>query len=350
MQTNTSRPALSVIIPVYNVEKYLRECLDSVMAQTFPNWECFLVDDGSTDRSREICDEYAQKDTRFTVLHTNNKGPSAARNAGISAAKGEYLGFADSDDILEPTMFATLFSNMEESGADISACGYIHRFTDKDIPEYLPFPPVGGKGFSIQNSTEAIHFLLENTHGFTMVWNKIYRRPEKDILFEGRSFEDVVYSARQILNSEKMAITPTPLYIYRKRRSSLAHGKSPDNYLRGTHAYVERHALLGSRNIPEEDYLLSARKTLEIGIESARYMARINYPGKDRRRDYASLVAMISPVRNEYIASGRYGRDLTWKLRLRLWKLINVPVWFTLTIRFSSLFHRTRDNFTNLFP
>lgn len=350
MKTNANSPELSVIIPVYNVEQYLGECLDSIMAQTFRNFECILVDDGSTDRSGKICDEYAQKDSRFIVLHTANGGLSAARNTGIAAAKGEYLGFVDSDDYIDPRMLSTLVANIKESGADISACGYIHLFTDQELPEALPFPPTGGKGFSVMDRTEALHFLLVNTHGYTIVCNKIYRRSGKDILFDLRSFEDVVYSARQILNSDKTVICPEPLYIYRKRRGSLAHGKSPEHYLRGTRAYVERHALLGGPDIPQDDYLISARKTLEIGIESARYMARINYPGKDRRRDYASLVAMISPVRNEYIASGRYGRDLTWKLRLRLWKLINVPVWFTLTIRFSSLFHRTRDNFTNLFP
>ena len=94
-------PKVSIIVPVYNVEPYLRQCLDSILAQTFTDWECILVDDGSKDGSGAICDEYAEKDSRFRVVHQENKGSSAARNEGLSLSKGIYLSFIDSDDWVE---------------------------------------------------------------------------------------------------------------------------------------------------------------------------------------------------------------------------------------------------------
>lgn len=97
-----SNPKISIIIPVYNAERYLRQCLDSILAQTYPDWECILVDDGSKDSSGDICDEYTQKDSRFKVYHKENGGVSSARNCGLDNARGEWIGWVDSDDYVEP--------------------------------------------------------------------------------------------------------------------------------------------------------------------------------------------------------------------------------------------------------
>jgi len=110
-----SSPKISIIVPVYKVEKYLRRCLDSIVAQTFTDWECILVDDGSPDNSGEICDEYAQKDYRFKVIHQENKGVSAARNKGLDEAKGEWIGFVDSDDWIENNFVEILLANSESN-------------------------------------------------------------------------------------------------------------------------------------------------------------------------------------------------------------------------------------------
>ena len=115
-------PEISVIVPVYNVEKYLPRCLDSILAQTFRDFELILVDDGSTDASGAICEEYAARDSRIRVLHQENQGQAAARNRALDIAQGEYIGFVDSDDYIHPQMFEILMRNAWAHDADISVC------------------------------------------------------------------------------------------------------------------------------------------------------------------------------------------------------------------------------------
>ena len=114
---------VSLIVPVYQVEAYLPACLDSVLAQTCPPWECILIDDGSFDRSGEICDAYAAADARFRVIRQANGGVSAARNTGLAAAKGDYVAFLDSDDRLTPDFLERLLPSME-AGVDLAICEY----------------------------------------------------------------------------------------------------------------------------------------------------------------------------------------------------------------------------------
>ena len=113
-------PELSIIVPVYKVEPYLRRCIDSILAQTFRDFELILIDDGSPDNCGAICDEYAAKDSRIIVIHQKNQGVSAARNAGLDIAKGTYLGFVDSDDWIEPEMYETMIATAKEKQVDVS--------------------------------------------------------------------------------------------------------------------------------------------------------------------------------------------------------------------------------------
>lgn len=115
---------ISVIVPVYKVEAFLRQCIDSIVNQTYRHLEILLVDDGSPDDCGKICDEYAEKDNRIRVFHTSNQGLSSARNFGLQNAAGEFVSFVDSDDWLEPDMYETLLERMEAAGADVSVCGY----------------------------------------------------------------------------------------------------------------------------------------------------------------------------------------------------------------------------------
>lgn len=116
-------PELSIIVPVYKVEKYLPKCIDSILAQTFRDFELILIDDGSPDRCGAICDEYAAKDSRIKVIHQQNAGVSAARNAGLDIATGTYLGFVDSDDWIEPEMYETMITTAKEKQVDVVVCG-----------------------------------------------------------------------------------------------------------------------------------------------------------------------------------------------------------------------------------
>lgn len=129
---------LSVIVPVYNVEPYLRRCLDSIENQTFADWECIIVDDGSPDGSAAICDEYAARDGRFRVIHQQNKGVSAARNAGLDAAKSEWISFVDSDDWIDVETYENAVRRAEEAGADVLIFGYALSDGKKDFATYVP--------------------------------------------------------------------------------------------------------------------------------------------------------------------------------------------------------------------
>lgn len=135
-------PELSIIVPVYKVEPYLPKCIDSILSQTFTDFELILIDDGSPDRCGEICEEYAAKDDRIVVIHQANKGVSAARNAGLDIAKGKYIGFVDSDDWIEPEMYEKMVSVSKETNTDIVICGSIQRsvsgeFICKDFHETM---------------------------------------------------------------------------------------------------------------------------------------------------------------------------------------------------------------------
>ena len=123
-------PELSIIVPVYKVEKYLPRCIDSILAQTFGDFELILIDDGSPDGCGRICDEYAQKDKRIVAIHQKNMGVSEARNAGLDIAHGRYIGFVDSDDWIEPQMYEVMMDAIRENGADMAVCGV--RYADED--------------------------------------------------------------------------------------------------------------------------------------------------------------------------------------------------------------------------
>ena len=152
-------PKISIIVPVYNVEKYLRRCLDSIAAQTFTDWECICIDDGSPDNSGKILDEYAEKDSRFAVIHQANGGVSAARNAGLDATRGEWIAFVDSDDWVEKEMLLKLISTDGSDSAELIVCG------TQDTLNLNTF--LVSKNLEGNNTFNVL---------FSSVWAKLYRR------------------------------------------------------------------------------------------------------------------------------------------------------------------------------
>lgn len=131
MTENNNSPKISIIVPVYKVEQYLRRCLDSIVAQTFTDWECILIDDGSPDNSGAICDEYVAKDNRFSVIHQKNQGVSAARNAGLDAAKGDWVGFVDADDWIDKDMYDSAIYAGNINKAEIVMFGVFDEYKNK---------------------------------------------------------------------------------------------------------------------------------------------------------------------------------------------------------------------------
>ncbi|MDE7437418.1 MAG: glycosyltransferase [Muribaculaceae bacterium] len=214
---------VSVIIPVYKVEPYLRQCIESVLAQTHSALEIILIDDGSPDRCGEICEEYAEGDGRIRVIHQPNGGLSAARNTGLDAVKGKYITFVDSDDFVAKNYVETLLRWIVDSGADIACGGFVDYHAGDNIGK-----PVKGSHPRMLSSSEFLEAMLYQHTGDNSVWGKLYKKS----IFDGLRFTpgilyedlDIIYKA--ILRCRMVAWGRTPLYYYRVTPGSILHNFS----------------------------------------------------------------------------------------------------------------------------
>lgn len=210
-------PEISIIVPVYNVEKYLKKCIDSIISQTYKNIEIILIDDGSTDKSGEICDEYASNDNRIIVVHKENGGLSSARNAGIDMAQGKYLGFVDSDDYIEKDMYETLYKNLVDNDADISVCGIFNCYNGNQYIE------CSEKTFMLLDPKAALSEVLIGKRFSVPACNKIYNRNLfNDMRYPvGKLSEDAFITPTLISNSKRVVVDTTPKYYYVHRKGSI---------------------------------------------------------------------------------------------------------------------------------
>ena len=212
---------ISVIIPVYNVDSYLGKCLESVLSQSYSDLQVILIDDGSTDNSGVICDNYAAKDSRIVVIHQENGGAAAAKNAGLHVATGTYLSFVDSDDYLEPDAYAHMIESLETQRADVVQCAFNDIYVDKIIPH-----PVQGNQTDFTSAEYLEQFTKDWTCG--LLWDKLYVRSIFDGIFfeEGHKIDDEYFTYRGIMNAEKVIRDGSIIYNYRKRRSSVMRSSS----------------------------------------------------------------------------------------------------------------------------
>lgn len=211
---------LSIIVPVYKVEAYLDKCVESILKQSFTDYELILVDDGSPDRCGEMCEDWAKKDARIRVIHKENGGLSDARNAGIDNARGDYIGFVDSDDYIRPDMFKILVSNLERYDADLSMCGYT------DI--YENGPERGRKENDddtvyVWNRKQAIYEILLGKKLSVHAVTKIYKRRLFDQIRypKGKISEDAYVIMDILQQTEKAVFTPRTEYYYVHRGNSI---------------------------------------------------------------------------------------------------------------------------------
>lgn len=232
--------AVSVIVPVYNVEKYLPKCIDSIMKQSYSKLDIILVDDGSTDASGAICDSYATKDSRITVLHKRNGGLSDARNHGLDKATGEYVLFVDSDDYIHPQMVAILMEALEKNAADIAVCG----FREVREEETITPPDIGesekiASAFSGNEKYEQLYF---NNLQTVVAWNKLYRRHifEKLRYPVGKLQEDEYIIHLLLYEAQKLVYIKADLYYYVQRQNSIMGKVSLNNVWDGYLALQER--------------------------------------------------------------------------------------------------------------
>ena len=226
-----SEKLISVIVTAYNIENYLPKCMDSLLKQSYHKLEIILVDDGSTDGTPEICDSYAAKSDKITVIHKENGGPSAARNSGLEVARGDYIGYVDGDDFIEPDMYKDMLQACLGSGAQIAICAY------REIGEGSRELISTGNVIELSRQ-EALEWYIsghEQYHIYHSVWSKLFARELLfDITFEeGRKSEDIMYTTKALVKASKCVFLDTQYYNYvLDRQGSIMNSKLQERRFR----------------------------------------------------------------------------------------------------------------------
>jgi len=212
---------ISIIIPVYKVEKYLSRCLDSVLSQTYTDFEVILIDDCSPDSSGAICDEYAKKDKRIKVIHREkNGGASAARNLGLETCKGKYISFVDSDDYIVPEYLGTLVNVLESNQADVAQCGFYHVVNEVvEKNEQVTFQ----ENYTKEQAYGLLYGDGRNDVLNFLLWNKLFKKEKiQNLRFvEGLRCEDVIFISEVVMAVDKVVYKAIPLYYYCRHDDSV---------------------------------------------------------------------------------------------------------------------------------
>lgn len=296
---------ISVIVPVYNVGLYLNQCIDSILKQTYRDLEILLIDDGSPDRCKEICDEYAKKDHRIRLFHTENKGLSAARNLGLREAKGEYIGFVDSDDWIEPNMYENLLRQIEKTNTDISTCAVWSEYMNsKEVYS------INNAVFVGLESVRALIYCINNG-----AWNKLYKsKCWAGIFFpEGYSHEDVATIYKVFLNARSISCIPDPLYHYRIRDKSITHIWSMNNLMDYWIVFYDRYKYLSTLPDIRKDQTLINKMEEQLANKAAKIWRWV-YGVPKEQRDYVFLRNVSCYVRKHFPLFGKK----EWRLDLRI--------------------------------
>lgn len=313
-------PLLSIIIPVYNAENYLQACLDSVLAQEFTDYELILVEDGASDTSPVICDCYAQKDKRIRVIHQSNQGQAGARNQGIEAATGEYIGFCDNDDILSPEIFKVLIEQAIVCKAEVSACSY----QVKEVSGELTHNCHSGQQYQ-WNRYEGMREFLSREKLDIYVWTKIYRKEFLNtykIRFErGRSDEDFLFNYSVFMSAICTVFKDAGLYTYYVRQASecrMLYRRDLKKYLRDTLYRTYRIESTTARLAPDLLFL-AKRQTIFYHVMM---LGRITEVGlQDCGRLWKYILCYLRSNRWQVVQERRY-----WGMSLPgVWLMVLLP-------------------------
>lgn len=283
---------VSVVIPIYNVEKYLCECVDSVLRQTYTELEIILVDDGSPDKCGEICDEYAQIDGRITVIHKPNGGLSDARNAGMRIASGKYIYFIDSDDYILDDTIEKLVSSAEKSETDILILD-ARNFNEKGFSPPFMESLIHKAGYPLSSGTAALNRMFDNNDHICAVFNHFYLldflKREKLCFVKGLLFEDLMFNGEAFLKAKRVCSINEQLYMRRLRENSIMTGKGSMKKVRSYRYMVSRFLSLyqkAQEGSPEKTALAHL-------VSTAANMCIIMYAGapkEDEKRAFAEIM------------------------------------------------------------
>ncbi|GGW86950.1 glycosyltransferase family 2 protein [Alteromonas halophila] len=239
-QYHDGSAAVSIIVPVYKVEEYLARCVDSILKQTFGDFELILVDDGSPDACPDMCDAYGQKDSRVRVIHKPNGGLSDARNTGIDVANGNYIMFIDSDDWIHENTLEYLYEQMMATGAEISCCGFQRVYGEQDIVSSV------GKAENtrVYSKKEALsQFFTDNHAQIVVAWGKLYARALFDTVRypKGKLHEDEFTTYLLLYAANKTAVSDVPYFYYFQRDDSIiGSGFDINKRLHAVEAHIQR--------------------------------------------------------------------------------------------------------------
>lgn len=315
------QPLVSIIVSVYNTQAYLPMCLDSVLAQTYTFWELVIMDDGSTDGSPAICDDYAHRDERIHVLHKPNTGKADSCNQAISLAKGEYITFVDSDDWLEPTFLDTLLQSVNLTGKQCASCSYLYDYKDAVEVELVTNEQ------RVLNRDESIKVFYSRQLGSYLCGRLFHRSLLKEPVPQLLRYEDQAVLYKWLSHGNGIVLSPACMYHYRQRSSSVmnngstAFGLVP--IMQECYQYVADHQLLSeaeNKQIIVTQLVREAKYAARAGGESLELVNRIRL-----------LLSSIQPINSELLDSKTYRR---------LQKLLHSPRWFVFSQQLSSLFVR----------
>jgi len=255
---------ISIIVPVYKVEKYINKCVDSIINQTYKNLEIILVDDGSPDNCPKICDEYAEKDDRVKVIHKKNGGLSEARNLGLEMAKGKYIGFVDSDDWIDYDMYEYLYNQLIINDCQVAVCG-IYDVYEHDISKDANI----NKNFdeiTILSNEQAVFECFNDCNINSFAWNKLYSKNVfENIRYPvGKRFEDMFVTHKIFSLCERIVCLPNKKYYYLRRDGSICSMQHEENSIAIFEAYTDRFEFAKQHYHNCKDTIL--KKLTELGV------------------------------------------------------------------------------------
>ncbi|MDO4493648.1 MAG: glycosyltransferase [Clostridia bacterium] len=307
----TELPLISVIVPCYKVEQWLPACLDSLLAQTYRNLELICVDDGSPDRSGAILDDYAKKDPRIRVIHRENGGLSAARNSGLAVARGEYIGFVDSDDSVLPEMYETLYRLLLRYDADIADCAAV---LDTDTGKE------DQSGIALYRGGEAVFTASVLDQIATPVWSKLFKAALwKELRFpEGAYYEDCLTLPALCENDPVLVRTERKLYRYNRQSTSIMRGRKNTRHLRSRLAVFD--AYLGYMSAhPSLTELAHYYVCCSVPSRSALVLKSDDVPPEEFRAYRSNLRALFlahwqGAKRSSHFRSAPKSKRLLWTI------------------------------------
>lgn len=325
-------PKISVIVPFYNVERYARQCIESIQNQTYRNLEIILVDDGSPDNCGKICDEYATSDKRIKVIHKPNGGLSSARNAGLDAATGEYIGFVDSDDWIEPEMYERMLASIITTHADISVCNITYDY--QNVIESNKYKVTTDK---VVFRDEVLRMLMDDKYLNSYAVNKLYKRSVITYQFPlSHDFEDIYVAIRWFSNATSISFIAFEGYHYRQRKGSIMHNdcsRKHVHYLESCIAQYEYLKKTGFLNNEISQYGL----TLVVRcIREVKLMAR-NLPANE---DYYIGLNKVHDLLEPYISEA--WPKLKQKYREHYTLFTEWPRLFHWYMKLGQVFHKTK--------